>query len=86
MPLAVATGLARRLASLANSFLRATPTPQESDSSAATRSRSPNAISAGVPRSATEPVTSKKASSRPSDSTRGVAEASTSWKDRESSS
>ena len=86
IPCRVAVGLARRLASFAKSLRLATPTQHETESSSRTRSRIPHAISKGLPSSATEPVTSRNASSSPSDSTSGVAVPRIWWNDEETSS
>jgi hypothetical protein len=71
--------LAASDASLARSFVGATPTEHDRLSSAAMRRRMAAAISAPVPKSRKAPVTSRKASSRAIPSTSGVNDWNTAW-------
>jgi hypothetical protein len=72
-------GFASFDASLARSFVRATPTAQRSPFSSKTATRIDAAVAAPSPKSRRAPLTSRNASSSAMPSITGVKRANTSW-------
>jgi hypothetical protein len=79
-PRVEARGLAALDASLATSLLGPAPIEHDRPSSSVTRLRMVTAISAGEPNRATQPLTSRKTSSKPMPSTSGVKLRAMAWK------